>query len=91
LFSAVILVPVSSAAQSLAASQAGGTLEKSEIVLAYPQPSVYHAGVWSPRKRLVQQTWPYGLKVKLQQLNPQSSVPAVIRTPRTGPSPLEEI
>jgi ABC-type nitrate/sulfonate/bicarbonate transport system substrate-binding protein len=40
----MIPLPVSSAAQSLAASQAGDILEKSELVLAYPQPS----GVFTP-------------------------------------------
>jgi ABC-type nitrate/sulfonate/bicarbonate transport system substrate-binding protein len=33
----------------------------------------------------------HGLKVKLQQLNPQSSVPAVISESADRPSPLEEI
>ena len=75
LFSAVILVFVNSAVESLAASDAG-KLEKREIVLAYPQASgvftpIFVAGEAGLFKK-------YGLNVKLQQLNPQSSVQAVI-------------
>ncbi len=63
-------------ARSLAATDAGGRIEKSDIVLAYPQPS----GVFTPvfvaaEAGLFKK---HGLNVKLQQLNPQSSVQAVI-------------
>jgi NitT/TauT family transport system substrate-binding protein len=76
LFSAVILVLATGLTHSLAASEAGDSLEKSEIVLAYPQPS----GVFTPvfvaaEAGLFKK---HGLNVKLQQLNPQSSVQAVI-------------
>ena len=58
-----------------AASDAG-KLEKTEIVLAYPQASgvftpIFVAGEAGLFKK-------YGLNVKLQQLNPQSSVQAVV-------------
>ena len=71
-----MLVLVTSATQSLAASEAGETLEKSEIVLAYPQPS----GVFTPVFVAAEagSFKKHGLNVKLQQLNPQSSVQAVI-------------
>jgi NitT/TauT family transport system substrate-binding protein len=63
------------AAASVAAS-VGSNLEKSEIVLAYPQPS----GVFTPifvaaEAELFKK---HGLAVKLQQLNPQLSVQAVV-------------
>ncbi|HTF94075.1 MAG TPA: ABC transporter substrate-binding protein, partial [Verrucomicrobiae bacterium] len=58
------------------AASDSGKLEKTEIVLAYPQPSgvftpIFVAGEAGLFKK-------YGLNVKLQQLNPQSSVQAVI-------------
>ena len=61
---------------SFAASDAGGRPEKTEIVIAYPQPSgvftplyvSYEAGLFKK----------YGLDVKLQVLNPQSTLQAVI-------------
>ena len=59
-----------------AVADPGGTPEKTEIVLAYPQAS----GVFTPlfvasEAGLFKR---YGLNVKLQQLNPQVSVQAVI-------------
>lgn len=58
------------------ASDAVGALEKSEIVVAYPQPS----GVFTPLfvasdGGLFKK---YGLNVRLQQLNPQLSVQSVV-------------
>ena len=61
---------------SFAASDAGGRPEKTDIVVAYPQPSgvftplyvSYEAGLFKK----------YGLDVKLQVLNPQSTLQAVI-------------
>jgi NitT/TauT family transport system substrate-binding protein len=61
---------------SFAASDAGARPEKTEIVVAYPQPS----GVFTPlyvsyETGLFKK---YGLEVKLQVLNPQSTLQAVI-------------
>ena len=71
----VILVSLYAIFTGHAASDAG-KLEKTEIVLAYPQASgvftpIFVAGEAGLFKK-------YGLNVKLQQLNPQSSVQAVI-------------
>ncbi len=70
-----ILVSLHADLDCHAASDAG-KLEKTEIVLAYPQPSgvftpIFVAGEAGLFKK-------YGLNVKLQQLNPQSSVQAVV-------------
>jgi NitT/TauT family transport system substrate-binding protein len=70
-----ILVSLHADLDCHAASDAG-KLEKNEIVLAYPQPSgvftpIFVAGEAGLFKK-------YGLNVKLQQLNPQSSVQAVV-------------
>lgn len=63
-------------APSFAASDAGGKPERTDIVVAYPQPSgvftplyvSYEAGLFKK----------HGLEVKLQVLNPQSTLQAVI-------------
>lgn len=59
-----------------AATEVGGTPEKSEIVAAYPQAS----GVFTPLfvASEIGAFKKYGLNVKLQQLNPQLSVQAVV-------------
>ena len=72
---AAILVSLFAAVKGHAASDTG-KLEKTEIVLAYPQASgvftpIFVAGEAGLFKK-------YGLNVKLQQLNPQSSVQAVV-------------
>ena len=61
---------------SYAASDAGGKPERTDIVVAYPQPS----GVFTPlyvsyESGLFKK---HGLEVKLQVLNPQSTLQAVI-------------
>lgn len=63
-------------AEPQAATDAGGKLEKSGLVLAYPQPS----GVFTPIFVADEAGFfkKYGLEVKLQQLNPQTSVQAVV-------------
>jgi len=61
---------------SYAASDSVGALEKSEIVVAYPQAS----GVFTPLfvANEVGLFKKYGLNVKLQQLNPQLAVQSVV-------------
>jgi NitT/TauT family transport system substrate-binding protein len=71
-----VLVSLYAAPSGHAASNFTGVVEKPEIVLAYPQPS----GVFTPvfvasEAGLFKK---YGLGVKLQQLNPQLSVQAVV-------------
>ena len=71
-----ILALVYSVSSAHAASDPVGVLEKTDLVLAYPQAS----GVFTPifvasEAGLFKK---YGLNVKLQQLNPQLSVQAVV-------------
>ena len=63
-------------ALSYAASDPVGVLEKSDIVVAYPQAS----GVFAPLfvANEAGSFKKYGLNVKLQQLNPQLSVQSVV-------------
>jgi len=63
-------------AETPAAGDASGKLEKSALVLAYPQAS----GVFTPIFVADQAGFfkKYGLDIKLQQLNPQTSVQAVV-------------
>jgi len=71
-----LLLQVVTLGLSNAASDPIASLEKSEIVAAYPQPS----GVFTPLFLADDAGYfkKYGLNVKLQQLNPQSSVQAVV-------------
>jgi ABC-type nitrate/sulfonate/bicarbonate transport system substrate-binding protein len=64
----VIFVLVNSPAQSLAASEAGDILGKSEIVLAYPQLSRVFAPVFVAAETGLFKI--HGPNVKLSQLNP---------------------
>lgn len=60
----------------LAAGDVGGDPEKGEIVVAYPQPSGAFTPVWVAYEAGLFKK--YGLTAKLQVLNPQVSVQAVI-------------
>src|SRR5687768_18495699 len=75
-FVAAISASIYGSIDAYAASDSDGTPEKTEIVIAYPQAS----GVFTPifvasEAGLFKK---YGLNVKLQQLNPQLSVQAVV-------------
>ena len=73
-----VILPVSFGrfAGVAAAADSAGKLEKTELVLAYPQAS----GVFTPIFVADEVGYfkKYGLEVKLQQLNPQTSVQAVV-------------
>lgn len=75
-FIATALATVAIADHTTYAAQVGGTPEKSEVVAAYPQAS----GVFTPLfvASEIGAFKKYGLNVKLQQLNPQLSVQAVV-------------
>lgn len=73
---AVLILSLSRLADAGAAADVAGKLEKTELVLAYPQAS----GVFTPIFVADEAGFfkKHGLDVKLQQLNPQTSVQAVV-------------
>jgi NitT/TauT family transport system substrate-binding protein len=73
---AILILNLSQFAEVGVAADVAGKLEKAELVLAYPQAS----GVFTPIFVADEAGFfkKYGLDVKLQQLNPQLSVQAVV-------------
>lgn len=74
LFFSLPLVPLASAC--FAAIEAGGQPEKTEIVVAYPQPSGASTPLWVAYEAGLFKK--HGLGVKLEVLNPQAAVQAVV-------------
>lgn len=75
-FVAAISASIYGSNNAYAASDSAGTPEKTEIVIAYPQASGVFAPIFVAGEAGLFKK--YGLNVKLQQLNPQLSVQAVV-------------